>query len=115
MIRVHFPTDQFRTMKKKDGSGSFYIQTGYVFELDEQGNERAYPTPADFFLNRDDRGNPLSYRAGHYFVSPFQLTVRDGRLQLSGFAPLLPLSQLQDTLKAALARAQPHLQIKAAA
>lgn len=92
-MRILVESTELQTLPKKDKSGTFQLQTCYVFETDQNGNEKKYPTEISIFPQQDQFKNSIPYAIGEYTLSPDVIRIKNGRFEL-GFITLVPSKKL---------------------
>lgn len=69
--------------QKRDGSGNYAMQTGYVHTHDRQGQPNRYPERFEFYAPRDPQGIQQALPPGKYVIAPESFQVDRGRLVLN--------------------------------
>ncbi len=94
MIKVKVTKPGFETYNKKDGSGTYCIQTAWAYTHDRNGIKE-FPEELRLFVRKDEQGQPMPYAVGEYTVEPSSLMVNNGNLEIR-FLSLRPLMQSAD-------------------
>lgn len=92
MLLIDIETSDLETLNKKDGSGTYHLQSAYVHLLGRDGQPERYPREVKVFPPRDPSGNAVGYRPGKYSLSPRSFRINNGRLEL-GFVNLDPVEK----------------------
>ncbi len=110
MLRVEVINPEPRVFQKRDGSGSYQKQTIYIYERDDNGNEKPFPTEYLTFIPKDQSGMERPYQPGQYFIPVEAIQIRNGDLKVSPFWPLRPMAELNEYLKRIMSTYHQHIQ-----
>lgn len=84
MIKIEIDSQEIRELKgtstKSNKPYHLRIQNGYAFIVGPDGKPNKYPEKFEFMLDADQ----APYPSGIYQLHPSAITVREGRLALSG-------------------------------
>ena len=89
MIKVDIESEELETLNKKAG-GTFSLQTGYIHTIGANGLPNRYPEEIRIFPAKDNSGNVVPYKVGHYTIPLSVFKVDNGKIAL-GFITLDPI------------------------
>lgn len=87
MLKVEIKKVNVMERNKKDGSGTYNLQTAYVYTYDRDGNPKEYPEEIEIFVPRNNAGMPEPYEVGEYVIKPESFRVNYKRVEM-GFMVL---------------------------
>lgn len=89
MIRISVESEDVITRQGK--KGAYYKQVGWAYLTDRDGVNDPHPSKIQFMVSKDQSGNPLPTKKGHYTLHPSSFRVGQyGDLEI-GFLNLQPL------------------------
>ena len=91
MIKVTVERTDLTTRNKKDGSGTYQLQTAWA-HLVRDGRVEDHPTRIEVFPPRNDAGMVVPYQPGDYSIDDESYRVSYGRIEI-GFLRLKPVAQ----------------------
>lgn len=92
MLKIEIENENMIVRQKKDGSGSYAVQTAWAHTSDRDGALKRFPEEIEVFCQRDDLNKPQPYKIGMYQPAPNSLRVSYKRLEF-GFMSLVPVVQ----------------------
>ena len=87
MIKITITSTDIRNMKGLAKASQkpydLNFQVCWVHTCDRQGNANPYPEKTELMLDKDDKGNVISYPVGDYQLAPSSIQIdRQGNMDL---------------------------------